>query len=54
MRDVDPILSEVWVCEGCQTAHTGVNPPDSCPVCEHRYFENAADVAHEKSQATVH
>ena len=42
----EPVFDEVhhhWICEGCDAANLGVNPPDQCRVCGHAYFENLAD-----------
>lgn len=42
-------LNMHWVCEGCQNATLGVNPPDTCRFCEHEYFSNLQDDEDEKA-----
>ncbi len=52
-----PVVSDdirhTWVCEGCGSAHEGVNPPDKC-FCGHEYFENMFDLVKELGQKAVH
>lgn len=43
---VSPDIRHTWICEGCQSAHEGVNPPDEC-FCGHRFFENMYDLVEE-------
>lgn len=37
-------FADCWVCEGCGRVCEGVDPPDQCPVCEHKFFECLADI----------
>lgn len=37
-------LQLTWVCEYCEEPVQGVDPPDECPKCAHRYFDNLSDI----------
>lgn len=39
-----PEFADCWVCEGCGRVSEGVNPPDECSVCEHKFHESMADM----------
>jgi rubredoxin len=32
-----------WLCEACGHYHEGENPPDSCELCAHTFFDNLKD-----------
>lgn len=47
----DQDLTQHWVCEHCEKPAVGRNPPDECPHCGHKYFDNLADIIKEKGQS---
>lgn len=48
--DPETPLEHHWICEGCDAVNVGVDPPDYCRVCEHTFFENAADQQRERER----
>lgn len=37
-------LKQHWVCEDCEKPVIGKDPPDECPVCCGRFFDNLHDI----------
>jgi rubrerythrin len=50
-RREEPPLNHVWICEDCATVFEGVDPPDECNVCAHKYFANLQDMVDEHERA---
>jgi rubrerythrin len=53
-KPIEAPVEHHWICEGCDGVSVGVDPPDVCDVCGHRYFENLADVCDEAEDAELH
>ena len=46
-------MKRTWVCEYCETPVQGDDPPDECPKCAHKYFDNLDDLVWEAQKAAL-